>query len=213
MGRRAAFAVGLIGLLGVVGCTERDPPPVRPDAAPRANVRTMPPPVPNGTKIPCDKIFDASELSVRVGRQVEVKDVSNLEADATSICRLMTTGKRPSAAQQDREFNKTAGSLGVLPGDELCQITLSCWWHVDEAELAAKCKAAGENALEGVGDVACMREIQAGEQFRHMISTIDPDSRCKVIVNGGPSVTDLEVTKSCARAALESITAERIQVH
>jgi hypothetical protein len=215
MGRIAAFAgVVVLGFAVTLGaCTEREPPPVKKDAGkPRSTPRVMPPPVPNGVKLPCDKIFDASELTALVGRPLEVKDVSNLEADATSICRFMTVGKRPTEAQQERMFNKTAGSLGVLPGDELCQVTLSCWWHVEEAELVAKCKAGGDNPLDGVGDAACMREIQAGEQFRHMITTIDPESRCKVIINGGPSVVDLEVTKLCARAALESITAERIKV-
>jgi hypothetical protein len=211
MGKRGAFAVLILFLWAA--CTERDaPPPKKDDGKPRSAPRTMAPPVPNGVKIPCDKIFDAAEMSVQVGRQVEIKDVSNLEADATSICRLMTVGKRPSEAQQERISNKTAGSLGVLPGDELCQITLSCWWHVDEAELTAKCKAEGDSPLEGVGDAACVRQIQAGEAFRHMISTIDPESRCKVIVNGGPSVVDLEVTKTCARAALQGVTAERIKV-
>ena len=209
MAIRAVFACVVL----LAGCTEREAGPVKKDSGkPKVQPRAMPPPVPNGVKIPCDKVFNADEVSVAVGRPIEIKDVSNLEADATSICRLMTVGKRPSDKEQERLFNKTAGSLGVLPGDELCQITLSCWWHVDEAELTAKCKEGGDSPLDGVGDVACVREIQAGEAFRHMITTIDPESRCKLIINGGPSVVDLEVTKTCARAALQSVTAERIKV-
>jgi hypothetical protein len=100
----------------------------------------------------------------------------------------------------------------VLPGDELCQVTFYCWWHVDEAELTAKCKAAGDTPNSDVGDVGCVRAVQAGEKFRHQVTAIDPDTRCRVVANGGPSVTDLETVKTCARAALTSVGPSQIKV-
>jgi len=211
-----AQALALLAFASGVGCTEQVAPSAgkgKTEATkPRSQPRAMPPAVPSGIKIPCAQLVSAELLAPLVGREVEIQDVSNLEADATSICRLKTTGKRPTASQQARLEAKTGGAMGVLPGDELCQISAYCWWHVDEAELGAKCKAAGDTVTNDVGDVGCVRAVQAGEKFRHVVTTIDPDTRCRIVVNGGPSVTELEVVKTCARAALQTIGPEQIKV-
>ena len=109
-------------------CTEEDAP--SPAAAAKEALkpawRKVETPVPVGKKLKCASLLHADQATAAVGRQLEVKDESGRDPEATAVCRLMTVGKPPSEKEQERMLAKNQ-ALGLLPGDELCQISLYCW--------------------------------------------------------------------------------------
>jgi len=200
-----------LAILLCSACTERDPPPPPKAARPKAQVHDVATPVPIGQKIPCTKLFAPEKLSEALGRPLELVDESDKIVDATSVCRFMTVGKPPSQSAQERMYQRNAGVMGVLPGDELCMFTAYCWAYTDVPEMRKRCEEARDTPINDVGDIGCVRQVQAGERFRYVVSTLDPDTRCKFVVNAGPGVTDLPTVKACAQAAVQLIGLENLK--
>ncbi len=199
---------------GVVGgaCTEEDAP--SPAAAAKETLkpawRKVETPVPVGRKLKCASILNAEQASATVGRQLEIKDESGRDPEATSVCRLMTVGKPPSEKEQERMLAKNQ-ALGLLPGDELCQISLYCWSTYTVPDLKKKCEEKKEAPSTEIGALSCVQEVKAGDKIRYNVTILDDDTRCKIVIHSGPGVTDLPTTKTCAKVAVDQITTEDLK--
>jgi hypothetical protein len=202
----------LLGLCVLVGCTEEEAP------APKEVAKeTLKPawkkietPVPVGKKVPCSALLNAEQASAEVGRQLEVKDESGRDPEATAVCRLMTVGKPPSEKQQERMLARTQ-ALGLLPGDELCQVSVYCWSMYTVADLKKKCEDKKEAISTEIGALGCIQEVKAGDKQRYNMTILDDDTRCKLVIHSGPGVTDLPTTKTCAKVAVSQITTDDLK--
>ncbi len=198
-----SFRVLLV--VGCVACLEKDPP-ARQAAKPsekKSSVVTLP--VPYGKKLPCAGLLDAEKFSAALGKGVTIDDNTKSDPDATSVCQIKLSGVAPSAKDQLKMWNKNNRVLGVLPGDEMCQVTLYCSFLYDVAEQKKKCEAEGQTVSTDIGSLTCTKALEAGENYRTIVSVLDPDTHCKVQVNPGPSVTEEALVKQCARAASDLI--------
>jgi hypothetical protein len=193
-------------------CTEEDAP--SPAAAAKEALkpawRKVETPVPVGKKLKCASLLHADQATAAVGRQLEVKDESGRDPEATAVCRLMTVGKPPSEKEQERMLAKNQ-ALGLLPGDELCQISLYCWSTYTVPDLKKKCEEKKEAPSTEIGALSCVQEVKAGDKTRYNITILDDDTRCKIVVHSGPGVTDLPTTKTCAKVAVEQISTEGLK--
>ncbi len=173
-------------------------------------------PVPQGTKIRCDQVMDPVAYTEALGEldPLTVRDSTGAMADATVSCSLIRGGERPDAKAQDKLIKKN-GRLGVLPGDELCNVTLYCWVIEEEAKFKERCRATTTQVLapdEGsTGGFACKETRQSGEFDLETFRFYDGDTKCVIGVRGGASMTDNEKIATCARVARESIGPDHIK--
>ncbi len=180
---------------------------------PKENVKMLSSPVQPGKHVPCTQILDQAKVSEKFGRPLEVKEDKMFDADAVASCAVHTTGKALTEKEQKKIFDEQAMRLGVQPGDELCRATLYCWAPYPEVASAKKdCESRGETTSSEIGDLTCVKEFEAGDRYKHVYSVFDPDSKCRLQVNPGPSVTEEEVVKLCARIFSEIIGPEQIKV-
>lgn len=121
-------------------------------------------------------------------------------------CALIRAGKPPTTDAQLHKFQREGMKLGVLPGDEYCQVTAYCSMATDEERFRKKCRADHDSDNEAVGQFACVHTTQRGTKEAYTYRVIDPDTRCLLEVMGGPSVTDEPLVQNCTRAALEDVT-------
>ncbi|MEZ4400617.1 MAG: hypothetical protein R3B06_11395 [Kofleriaceae bacterium] len=174
------------------------------------------PPVPQGTKLRCDQVIDPTVYGEALAEldPLTVRDATGAMADATVSCSLIRGGVRPDAKAQEKLIKKY-GRLGVLPGDELCNVTLYCWVLEDAAKFKERCRATPTEVKtpddSATGGFACRETRQAGEFDLDAFKFYDEDTKCVIGVRGGPSNTDNDKIAACARAARESIGAEHIK--
>jgi hypothetical protein len=202
----AASAVLLAAVL--LACNERDPPP------PAKNDAGAPPlkerwkeietPVKVGVHVPCTQLLSADKISAALTKKMDLLDVSSYDPESTAVCRVMTTGKRPSASEQDAKFKSNDRNLGVLPGDELCTAEFHCWGQYKVPEIRKACEADHETISQDMGDITCVRQVPAGDQFHYVITTLDSDTRCKLVIKPGPGVLDLPTSQACAKAIVDT---------
>jgi hypothetical protein len=179
----------------------------------KENVQVIKPPVEWGKKVACTTLMpDGSKWSAAVGKEVVVSDNSKSDAEAAAVCQLRLAGTPPTKEQQDKMWVKNNRVLGTLPGDEICQVTAYCSFIFDKAEEKKKCETGGDTASEALGDLTCVRKIEAGPDYRYVYTVLDNDSRCKLRINPGPSVIDEATVKTCAKAAVDLIGPENIKV-
>ena len=215
MSRTWMVAPLLFGL--VAGCKdepgsagEKDPPKA---AAPekRSNVVNVSTALPPGKKVPCTKLLDVARLSAALGKEVTLKDTSATDSEAAAVCQIKLAGTPPSAKEQERMFNDNDKKLGILPGDEICMVTAYCALAFEVAEVKKKCEADGQNTSTEIGLLTCVKSIEAGPDYRYIYSVIDGDSKCRLLVNPGPSVVDEATVKQCAKAAADLIGPDQLK--
>ncbi|MFH0903150.1 MAG: hypothetical protein V2A73_21180 [Pseudomonadota bacterium] len=168
-------------------------------------------PVLYGKKLSCSALLDPAKVGPAMGKEVVIDDRSASEEDATAVCQVKLAGTPPTAKQQERMWIEGGRVLGVLPGDELCSVTLLCSFVFDSKEQQEKCQADGQKVSTEIGDPTCVKAYEAGADYRYVVSVLDADTKCKIVVNPGPSVKDEATPKQCARIATELITAESIK--
>jgi hypothetical protein len=179
-------------------------------AAPAQRLAT---PVPGETRVPCAQLINAPAFQVALGEKqpLAVKDVSAEHRDAAASCSLVRGGKRPSDAEQ-AQLIKTTGKLGVLPGDELCNVTAFCWTVEDPARFKARCKERKDLDDESLGSYACVHVVAVGADDVKVFQLLDDDTRCILQVRGGPSNVNNELIQRCAKAARDTIGPDEIKV-
>jgi len=183
--------------------------------APAAKMST---PVPGSTRVPCEQLMDlpAYQTGLAEKEPIVLKDITKAtDAEAASVCSLVRGGTPLTKPQQDAKLKKE-GTLGVLPGDELCRVAIYCWTIEDPDRFRKKC---GENkALQertddtALGTQACVRIVPTGEHDIELFRFFDTDTKCIFQVSSGASNTDNEKTRTCAKIARDSITPARITV-
>jgi hypothetical protein len=176
-------------------------------------VEVIKPAVEWGKKVPCTSLIpDVSKYSAALGKQLVVADNTKSDNEAAAVCQLKLSGTPPSAKEQEKMWVKNNRVLGILPGDEVCQVTAYCSFIFDKVEEKKKCESNGDTASDTIGDLTCVRQLEAGAENRYVYTVLDPDSRCKLVINPGPSVTDEPTVKSCAKAAADNIGPANLKV-
>jgi hypothetical protein len=189
--------------VGVWACTSQDAPPPKP-APKKTNPsawKEIQTPVPVGRKLPCSQLVATDKVAAAVGYGLEVIDQSSRDPDATSVCRLMTAKPGPK------------GKKGAIePGEELATVTAYCWYAFSVPEFKQRCTDQGEETSTDVGDLSCLKKVPAGEHTRFVVTTLEPDTRCKLVVNPGPSNYDQALTTQVAKALVDTIDKDSLQI-
>ena len=169
-------------------------------------------PVPGQAHVPCTQLIDLAAFQTALGEKeaLVLKDVTKT-VEAAASCSLLRGGKRPTEAEQQAMLKK-ASRLGVLPGDELCNITAFCWTIEDAERFKASCKDRKDKDDESLGSYACVHIAPVGVNDVKTFQFFDEDTRCILQVRGGPSNVDNEIIQSCAKAARDTIGPAQIKV-
>ena len=170
------------------------------------------PPVPGQQRIPCEQLIDLPKYQESMG-EVEpmlIKDVGKNEPEAAASCSLVRGGKKLTDAEQQAKLKKD-GRLGVIPGDEICNVSAFCWTIEDPDRFKKKCATRKEADDDSMGSYACRQTVMVGAFDVYVYRFFDADTKCILAVKGGASQTDNEVTRKCAVTARDTITPERIK--
>jgi len=174
--------------------------------------KTIKPPVPGRAHLPCSQVIDAEKFQQVMGEAapLTVQD-SKSEPEAAASCSLMRGGKRPSDAEQ-KSLLKQNGRLGVLPGDELCNVSTFCWTIEDADRFRKRCAELKDKDDDSLGFYACVRIVATGEDDVKNFRFFDDDTHCIIQVRGGPSNVDNDLIGKCAKAAHDLIGPAQIAV-
>src|SRR5512144_118395 len=170
-----------------------------------APAKRMATPVPGQAHVPCTQLIDLAAFQTALGEKepLVIKDVTKTE-DAAASCSLLRGGKRPSEAEQEAMLKKVS-RLGVLPGDELCNVTAFCWSIEDAERFKASCKARKDKDDDSMGSYACVHVVGVGVDDVKVFQFFDEDTHCILRVRGGPSNVNNDLIQSCAKAARDAI--------
>ena len=182
----------------------------QPETAPARRLST---PVRGQAHVPCAQLIDpaAFQAALKEKQPLAVKDVTRTQAEVTASCSLVRGGKRPTGAEQQATI-KHSGRLGVLPGDELCNVTAICSKIMNAEQFKASCKQRKDHDDESLGSYACVQIVAVGADDVNVFRLLDDDTRCILEVRGGPSNVDNELIRACAKAARDAIGPAQIQV-
>lgn len=171
------------------------------------------PPVPGQAHIPCSQLIDAAAFQTALGEKqpLTVKEVTRSEPESAASCSLVRGGKPLSAAEQKALLQK-AGRLGVLPGDELCNITAFCSTIEAPDRFRASCKQKKDLDDESLGSYACVHIQAVGADDVKLFRLLDDDTRCILQIRGGPSNVNNDSIAACAKAARDAIGPAQIKV-
>ncbi|HEX3481410.1 MAG TPA: hypothetical protein VHT91_40635 [Kofleriaceae bacterium] len=171
------------------------------------------PPVPGQAHIPCSQLIDAAAFQTALGEKqpLTVKEVTRSEPESAASCSLIRGGKPPAAAEQKALLQK-AGRLGVLPGDELCNITAFCSTIEEPDRFRASCKQKKDRDDDSLGSYACVHIQPVGADDVKLFRLLDDDTRCILQIRGGPSNVNNDSIAACAKAARDTIGPAQIKV-
>lgn len=173
--------------------------------------------LPGGTKLACDQLFDAAQLTELLEEKdpVTIQDHTKKDVEATSVCSVRRGGKLMDMKKQKKLAEKTL-KLGVLAGDELCNIAVYCSIPADDKQFKDSCKRDIEQGRmtsnEAIGAFSCIKVTPKGPHDAFTYRFIDPDSRCVMSVRGGPSVNEEADVQRCAKAAFELVGPESLEL-
>lgn len=170
------------------------------------------PPVPGEAHIPCDQLLDLAKYQESMGETeaMTIRDAGKNEPEAAASCSLVRGGKKMTDAEQQAKLKKD-GRLGVIPGDEICNVSAFCWTIEDPDRFRKKCATRKEADDDSMGSYACRQTVMAGAFDVYVYRFFDADTKCILAVKGGASQMDNEVTRKCAITARDTITPERIK--
>ena len=170
------------------------------------------PPVPGRAHLPCSQLIDPAMFQQALGEKDPIAVVdSKTEPEAAASCSLMRGGKKLSAAEQAAQLKKV-GRLGVLPGDEICNISTFCWTIESAERFRKKCAEVKEKDDDTLGFYSCVLVVAQGEDDVKRFRFFDDDTKCIFQVRGGPSNVDNDLIGKCAKAAHDLIGPEQIKV-
>ncbi|MBA3391855.1 MAG: hypothetical protein H0T89_04375 [Deltaproteobacteria bacterium] len=217
----AIMAIGLVGSACTKGAKEgeeeakREAERLQKEKEAAGGVaKTIRPPVPGQSRIPCTQLLDATAMGAAIGEKepLEVKDITKAEPEAAASCSFHRGGKRLNEKEQQALLKK-AGRLGVLAGDELCNVTAFCWTIEDAERFKGKCKTRKDRDDESMGTYACLQVVAQGVDDVFVYRFFDEDTKCILQVRGGPSNVDNEIIRNCAKAARDQIGPQQIAVN
>ncbi|CAN5887272.1 hypothetical protein BH11MYX3_BH11MYX3_43390 [soil metagenome] len=175
--------------------------------------KKMSPPVPGEARIPCEQLIDLPAYQTALGEvePMTVRDVGKNEPEAAASCSLVRGGKKMTDAEQQALLKKQ-GRLGVIPGDEICNVTAFCWTIEDPDRFRKKCATRKDADDESMGSYACKQTVMVGAFDVYVYRWFDADTKCILQVKGGASQMDAEITRKCAMTARDSIGPATIAV-
>ncbi len=168
-------------------------------------------PVQGSRKLECTQLIDMPAFREALGEKepLSMRDVSKATAEANASCSLLRGGKILSPREQEAIIKRT-GKLGVLAGDELCNITALCNTVDEEEGFKRRCAERKMQDDESMGSYACVKVVPHGGADVKSFRFLDPETRCVIEVRGGPSMTDNDFITKCAKAARDLIGPEQI---
>ncbi len=175
--------------------------------------KTIMAPVPGQAKIPCEQLIDPAAFTTAMGEKepLTTKAAPMGEAEAAASCSLIRGGKRPSTAEQTALLKKNP-RLGVMPGDEVCNVSAFCYVLETLDHFKAKCAAKKDRNDDTMGSYACVQVVAQGADDVQVFRFFDEDTKCILQVRGGPSNVDNDLIRNCAKAARDSIGLPQIAV-
>jgi hypothetical protein len=174
--------------------------------------KTINPPVRGRSKLYCDNVIDVPKFQAALGEKETITVAeSKGEPDAAASCSIRRGGKLLGEAEQKQAL-KTNGRLGVLPGDELCNVSTFCWTIEDPDRFRKKCAELKEKDDDSLGFYSCVLVVAQGEDDVHRFRFFDEDTKCIIQVRGGPSMVDNDFIGKCAKAAHDYIGPDQIAV-
>jgi len=169
------------------------------------------PPVPGRAKLSCAAVLDAVKMTQVLGETTPVTIAeSKSEPEAAASCSIVRGGKRLTEAEQKAALKKS-GRLGVMPGDELCNVATFCWTIEDPDRFAKKCLEMKEKVDSSLGFPACILVVATGEDDVNRYRFFDDDTKCIFQVRGGPSMVDNNLIGACAKGAHDLIGPDQIK--
>jgi hypothetical protein len=170
------------------------------------------PPVPGSAKLPCNQVVTAELFKQALG---EVEDVtvadSKAEPDSAASCSVLRGGKRLNEGEQKAKLKKD-GRLGVLAGDEICNVSMFCYTIEDPDRFRKKCAEIKDKDDDSLGFYSCVMIVAQGADDVKRYRFFDDDTKCIIQVRGGPSNVDNDLIGKCAKAAHDLIGPDQIKV-
>jgi len=171
------------------------------------------PPVPGRAKLPCNQVVNTELFKQALGESEDVTVEEKADADAAASCSIIRGGKKLTPKEQEAKLKKEP-RLGILPGDEICNVSTFCW-TIEEAERFQK-RCIDEDKLnkvdESLGFSACLRVFPVGADDINRWRFYDDDTKCVIQVRGGPSNANNDLIGKCAKAAHDLIGPDQIKV-
>lgn len=187
--------------------------------------KTLKPPVSGETKLDCAKVIDTAAFTTALGEKepLTLADTTKTDKEAAAVCNLIRGGKKLTPAEQ-AALSKKEGKLGVLPGDQLCQVRLLCSTIEDADKYRKKCEEqaasdakkgmapfAGVRGDETMGNFACVQIVPTGAYDAQVFRFFDADTKCIFEVRGGPSNQDTDLVRNCAKTARDTIGPDKLK--
>lgn len=168
-------------------------------------------PVAGSRRIECTQLIDMPAFRETLGEKepLAMRDVGKSAVDANASCSLLRGGRTPTPKEQDAIIKRT-GKLGVLPGDELCNITAFCNTIEDPERFKKRCAELKMQDDESMGSFACVKINPQGAADVKSFRFLDAETKCVIEVRGGPSMSDNDFITKCAQAARDLIGPEQI---
>lgn len=182
------------------------------DKGPTGKVIKIDTALPSGAHLACADLLPVQELTTLLEEKepVTIADLTEKNPDSTSTCSIRRGGQPLSEKEQARIVEKK-GRLGVMGGDELCNLTLYCSVPADEAALQERCTTEGSLGNHTLGVFSCVKVTPKGADDGYSYKLIDEDSKCTILMRGGPSVVEEPLVQACSRAAMKLITPASLQ--
>lgn len=171
------------------------------------------PPVAGEAKLPCEQVINLEKYQTALEEKepLAIKDVTPKKGDVTADCNLVRGGKKLTDAEQ-KKLLKDTGRLGILSGDVVCNLKLICSKFDDLERFKKRCALAKERNDESMGTYACVQVVPTGVHDVEVYKFFDEDTKCNLEVRGGPSNTDNNVIRTCAKIARDTIGPDQIVV-
>jgi hypothetical protein len=176
-------------------------------------VKTLRPPVTNEAKLPCAQVInlEAFQTALDEKEPLTVKDVTAPRGEAAASCDLVRGGKPLTEAEQQKLL-KDKGRLGILAGDIVCNVRLLCYTLEDHDKVRERCAKKKFRADETMGSFACVQVVATGVYDVDVYEFFDEDTKCVFEIRGGPSNTDNDLIRTCAKTARDTIGPAQIAV-
>ncbi len=168
--------------------------------------------MPGRAKLDCRAVIDTAKFQ-QVLMEAEPVTVaeSKSEPDAAASCSVLRGGKRLTDAEQKAKLKKE-GRLGVMAGDEICNVSAFCWTIETDERFRKRCAELKELNDDSLGFFACVLIVATGADDVKRFRFFDEDTKCIVQVRAGPSNVDNDLTGRCAKAAHDLIGPDQIKV-
>jgi hypothetical protein len=171
------------------------------------------PPVAGRAKLPCTQVIDAEKFKEALGETEPLTiQESKSEPDAAASCSLMRGGKPLSATEQAALLKKNGGKLGVVAGEEICNVSTFCWTIEDADRFRKKCTDEKKTLDDSLGFTGCYMIVPTGEADVRNWRFFDDDTKCIIGVRAGPRNTDNDLIGKCTKAAHDLIGPAQIAV-